>query len=101
MWSRLIKIDLAMLTSRRAVFALLLILAVAVVFIAPSVQLEPTALRAWLAASAFFLAMAALCHVVSGPFLFDPLSIDSHGFKDVNSSSIQSPSLDLDCVRIC
>ena len=38
--------------------ALVALLAVIVVFIAPSVDLEPGALRAWQAACAIFLAMA-------------------------------------------
>lgn len=39
--------------------ALILIVAVVVIFVAPSVDLSPTALRAWQAACALFFAMAA------------------------------------------
>jgi hypothetical protein len=83
-------------------FALLLIVVVAVVFIAPSGQLEPTAMRAWLAASALFLAIAGLCHVIAEHLLFDPMSSESKDFQDSVSSSIQSTTpLDLNCARLC
>jgi hypothetical protein len=47
--------------------ALIVMAAILFVFIAPSVDLDPTALRAWQAACAIFLALATICRVVTTP----------------------------------
>jgi hypothetical protein len=45
--------------------AVIAIVAVTLVFVAPSVDLEPTALRAWQAACAVFVAMALISRAVA------------------------------------
>jgi len=59
------KMNPEMLRKRHAWLAVMVIITIAVVLIAPSVDLQPTALRAWQAACAFFIAMAATLHVLA------------------------------------
>ena len=54
-----------MLRKRYTWLAVIVIVAIAIVLIAPSVDLAPTALRAWQAACAIFLGMAAMLHVAA------------------------------------
>jgi hypothetical protein len=54
-----------MMRKPRTWLVLVVLVAVAVVFIAPSVDLEPTALRSWQAACAIFLAIAASLQVIA------------------------------------
>lgn len=49
-----------MLRRRYTWVALILIIAIAIICVAPSVDLDPTALRAWQAACAMLLAMATV-----------------------------------------
>ena len=75
------------------------LLAVAVVFIAPSVDLQPTALRSWQAACAIFLAMAVGSRVLSGYF---PLRTSRSAARVRSSSSLSDPSASpFSCVLLC
>lgn len=58
-----------MLHRRYTWLVVIAIIAVAVVFVAPSVDLQPTALRAWQAACAMFVAIAMTVHT---PASYDP-----------------------------
>jgi hypothetical protein len=79
--------------------AVVLILAIAIVFIAPSVDLAPTALRAWQAACAFFLAIAAAAQLIAGcvrPTLYSAV-VDT----TVRARAHCNYMSDLSCVLLC
>ncbi|MGH9514431.1 MAG: hypothetical protein ACRD3P_02000 [Terriglobales bacterium] len=54
-----------MLRNKYAWLAVIAIIVVAIVFIAPSVDLQPTALRAWQAACAVFVGIAITLHTIA------------------------------------
>jgi hypothetical protein len=77
----------------------LILIAVAFVFIAPSVSLEPTALRAAQAALAFFTALTSACLFSSGLTLrsFFQLPLSFHEPHALSSEEL----IDLTCSRLC
>jgi hypothetical protein len=85
------------------VLVILLILAVTLVFLAPMVDLEPTALRAVRAAAMLFLAIVIAAHFFRGSY-FIPILM-AFGFcnrENLNPIQVDQPSLiDLYCSRLC
>lgn len=87
-----------MLRKRYTWLTIIVIVAIAIVLIAPSVDLAPTALRAWQAACAIFLGMAAMLHVATDlagqpPRLFDAI----HPMPPMLSRTTGT----LSCVLLC
>lgn len=85
------------------VLTLLLVLAIAIIFIAPSVDLEPTALRAWRAAVLVFLAIIIAAQVLSGFYCSSLLKICGLYVPEpaCPSCSSELSLLDLCCTRRC
>jgi hypothetical protein len=80
----------------------LVLLAVVIVFFAPTVDLEPTAMRAVKAASIIFLAIAAVGQTVTNLVLFSRGPFES-AVSDSNlwSHLLQGSLLDMNCTRLC
>jgi hypothetical protein len=85
------------------VLTLLLVLAIAIIFIAPSVDLEPSALRAWRAAVLVFLAIIIAVQVLSGIYYSSLLKICSLCAPESSRlcCSSELSLLDLCCARLC
>lgn len=80
------------------IFVVLLLVAVAVVFFAPSVDLEPTALRASRAAQAFEAALVSAALVFSGLLSFIGFFFlhDPHSHLTIDCDLVA-----LNCTRLC
>lgn len=91
---------LGLMTRRaKSLVSLLLLVGVITVFVAPFVNLEPTALRAARAATLAMLALAAAAVTASG-------LLGSQTFRPGMYLASQVPApqpdvIDLDCVRLC
>jgi hypothetical protein len=82
--------------------AVLLVVVIGIVFFAPTVDLQPTAMRALEAATAIFLAIAAVGHTLSGTLV--PTQRDRKLLVDDSEppSYLSEISLvDLNCARLC
>jgi hypothetical protein len=79
------------------IITLLVLGAVILVFLAPLLNLEPTALRAWQAARLLLVTLTAAALLVSGLSVCTWLPV--FGFAEIQppSASLQ----DLTCVRLC
>jgi hypothetical protein len=82
--------------------AILMLIALAVVFFAPSVDLEPSALRAWRAAALIFFAIFVAAHVL---LRFNGPQFRQCGFLEHRHPNSSSPSrldlFDLHCGLLC
>jgi len=79
--------------------AIVLIVAVAVIFVAPSVDLSPTALRAWQAACALLFAIAATVRVaVAGT---QPMQSHLRSVRILGLRVGPRDSAEFSCVLLC
>ena len=86
----------------RVLLAFIVLIAVLVIFIAPFVDLEPTALRAWRAALALLLAIVMLSHVVH-KFLPPAVLSGMRTERNRRSSQVrqQDGLFEPNCVLLC
>lgn len=79
---------------------ILLLLSVLIVFTAPAVDLEPTALRAMQSASLLFAALALAGTTIAAMLIASNPSLGVvFGFHPIETSS--ASLVDLHCVRLC
>jgi len=87
-----------MLRKQHTWLAIIAILAIMVIFVAPSVDLAPTALRAWQAACAIFVAIAATARTVAACLKSLP---SSRAALPILNGVVFSNSRQLSCVLLC
>ena len=95
-------ICLQMVRKGHILIALVILVAIGIVLFAPSVDLEPTAMRAAKAASIIFLAIAAVAQIVTSLALPSPRASQiAVVCPDLWSSLFEIKLIDLNCTRLC